>query len=54
MIDRMSEQITVGQDGRETASHAVLWAAHEAVTRKMGLRIVSCYDIPPMGMLTPG
>ena len=35
MIFCMSDQITVGYDGSDTASDAVLWAAHEAVTRKM-------------------
>ena len=54
MIFRMSDQITVGYDGSDTASDAVLWAANEAAKRKVGLRIVSCYDIPSMGALTPG
>ncbi len=50
----MSDQITVGYDGSDTASDAVMWAAHEAVTRTMGLRIVSCYDVASMGVLSPG
>jgi hypothetical protein len=43
-MERMTEQITVGYDGSDSSSEAVLWAAEEAVARRAPLHIVACRD----------
>lgn len=40
----MTDQITVGYDGSDSSSEAVLWSAQEAVTRRAPLHIVACWD----------
>jgi nucleotide-binding universal stress UspA family protein len=45
----MTKQITVGYDGSQSSSEAVLWAASEAKTRGASLRIVSCFALPLAG-----
>ena len=45
----MTKQITVGYDGSVPSSEAVLWAAAEANSRAVRLRIVSCFEIPYSG-----
>ena len=42
----MSKEIVVGYDGSAGSSNAVLWAASEAQTRGVRLRIVSCFSVP--------
>jgi len=45
----MSEQITVGYDGTDSSTEAVMWAAQEATVRGAPMRIVSCYEVPIWG-----
>ena len=40
----MTERITVGYDGAESSSEAVLWATQEAVARRAPLHLVACWD----------
>ena len=40
----MTDRITVGFDGSDSSSEAVLWAAEEAVARRAPLHIVACWD----------
>ena len=40
----MTDQITVGYDGSDSSSEAVLWSAQEAVARRAPLHIVACWD----------
>lgn len=42
----MAKEIIVGFDGSESATEAALWGAHEARTRGLPLRIVSCFGVP--------
>ncbi len=45
----MVKKIVVGYDGTSSSAEAVLWAANEAVVRKVPLRMVACYDVPAVG-----
>jgi nucleotide-binding universal stress UspA family protein len=45
----MSTHITVGYESSSASADAVAWAADEAVARSVGLRVVSCYEVPYMG-----
>ena len=40
----MTDRITVGFDGSDSSSEAVLWSAQEAVARRAPLHIVACWD----------
>jgi nucleotide-binding universal stress UspA family protein len=44
----MSDTITVGYDGSDSATEAVMWAAGEAQARHLPLRIVSCFEMPAL------
>ena len=44
----MSETVSVGDNGSETAAEAVAWAAYEAEVRDAKLRIVTCEEMPVM------
>jgi nucleotide-binding universal stress UspA family protein len=45
----MTKKITVGYDGSEPSSQAVMWAAAEATARGAVLRVLSAYAIPYAG-----
>ena len=38
--------IVVGYDGSDSAAEAVTWAAHEAIARKVPLRLLACFELP--------
>lgn len=42
----VSGRVIVGYNGSDSAAEAVTWAAHEAVARKVPLRVVSCFELP--------
>ncbi|AHH96945.1 universal stress protein [Kutzneria viridogrisea] len=48
----MSTTILVGVDGSAHALHAVRWAAREATTRGLGLKVVHAYAVPAMQLST--
>lgn len=50
----MTKHITVGFDGSPESHEALRWAADEAVARGCQLAIVSCYQMPLAGDITPG
>jgi nucleotide-binding universal stress UspA family protein len=39
-------KVVVGYNGSESSREAVMWAAGEAMTRQVPLRIVSCFELP--------
>lgn len=45
----MTKTISVGYDGTQHSAEAVEWAAEEATTRSVTLRIVCCYNIAVAG-----
>jgi nucleotide-binding universal stress UspA family protein len=49
----MNEKITVGYDSTASSIESVMWAAAEAVVRKVPLRIVSCYGMPALAATGP-
>ncbi|CAN5622408.1 universal stress protein [soil metagenome] len=48
----MTTQIIVGYDGSTSSTEAVMWAASEAASRSVSLRIVSCYHVPALSEFT--
>ena len=44
----MTKHITVGYDGTSSSSEAVRWAAAEAAARGVALRVITCFDMPPV------
>jgi len=42
----MSKQVIVGFNGTNSSAEALRWAADEADVRGVGLRVVSCFDLP--------
>lgn len=50
----MAKEIIVGYDSSDSATEAALWAAQEASTRGLPLRIVSCFGVPLIADPTMG
>jgi nucleotide-binding universal stress UspA family protein len=53
-VNRAHWPILVGVDGSRSATDAVRWAAHEALRRRTGLRLVEAFGWMPIGGDDPG